>query len=158
MNDELPKAFPTGSALHVGYSTALLARATGTLGAIVTLSELERRSDVMTLLRSLYEHVALMAWLSTPPEDEHGAAWVRYDSERRLKADDDFTESEGPILTPQNREAAQRLVQASETAHDLLVSRPLSINVAKRKRKRPPDGHGPQRRGRPNDERRGCPS
>src|SRR5512132_4502770 len=54
---------------------ALIARATGSLEAILALVPLRREADADTLLRSLYRHVTTFAWLAGEPGEERMRRW-----------------------------------------------------------------------------------
>ncbi|HSY22816.1 MAG TPA: DUF5677 domain-containing protein [Polyangiaceae bacterium] len=49
----------------------------------------EHEAEAGMLLRVLYEHVVLFAWLATDPAT-HLPQWVRYDREYRIKADNNL--------------------------------------------------------------------
>jgi len=90
---------------------ALIARATGTLEAILALLPLEREADANTLLRSLFEHVATFAWLAAEPGEERMRRWLKSDAKARLRMDDDCREVGVPILAPPKRAEFERTVE-----------------------------------------------
>lgn len=58
--------------------------------SIAHLSELRRDHDVFILVRALYEHVAMLAWVSAPRSDSRLDIWFREDNRQRLKLDADI--------------------------------------------------------------------
>jgi hypothetical protein len=90
---------------------AFVARSTRLMQALVTLPD-EHESAAGVLLRVLFEHVALFAWLAIDPP-AHLPRWVRQDREWRIKADNDmaaaFNEN---LLTPAQKVAFEAEVAA----------------------------------------------
>lgn len=89
---------------------ALVARATGSLQAIMTLLPLDRDADALILLRSLYEHVTTFAWLSSEPTAERLGRWLKSDSVARIRADDDCVRLGMPILEADQRARLERTI------------------------------------------------
>lgn len=64
-------------------STALVARMAGLVDTMALLADKRRPSDVLVLLRVLYEHVVTFAWLAIDPQvrvekwSDHAAYWQR---------------------------------------------------------------------------------
>ena len=67
---------------------AFVARSTRLMQALVALPD-EHEAAAGVLLRVLFEHVALFAWLAIDPP-AHLPRWVRQDREWRIKADNDM--------------------------------------------------------------------
>jgi hypothetical protein len=89
---------------------ALIARATGTLEAILALLPLDREADAGALLRSLYEHVATFAWLAVDPGEERMSRWLKSDCKSRLQADDDCRKVGVELLAHEKRREFENTV------------------------------------------------
>lgn len=90
--------FPiTASAGDHQRIAALMARIVGSARAALTLSELDRRADLAVVVRSMYEHVVMFAWLTARKGQTHERLllWQRYTDEQILKFDNDTERSTG---------------------------------------------------------------
>jgi hypothetical protein len=95
---------------------ALIARATGSLEAILALVPLGREADADTLLRSLYEHVTTFAWLAGEPGEERMRRWLKSDCEARLRADEDCRKVGVKILDDDRRKEFEETAAARPKA------------------------------------------
>jgi hypothetical protein len=77
---------------------ALIARAAGTLEAMVELEPTDHPSDSATLARTLYEHVVHLAWLAAAPRPARLEEWQKDDLRRALVADKEMRERGGSGL------------------------------------------------------------
>jgi Family of unknown function (DUF5677) len=102
---------------------ALIARATGSLEAILALVPLKREADAGTLLRSLYEHVTTFAWLAAEPGAERMRRWLKSDCEERLRMDDDCRKVGVKILDDDIREGFEETVAALPKGMPVLLDR-----------------------------------
>jgi len=88
---------------------ALVARMAGTVEAMVTLRPLNREADALCLLRVLFEHAVLFAWLAAERSGERLACWRKHDALERLKADNDSRQDLGiSLLDDENRAIVER--------------------------------------------------
>jgi hypothetical protein len=76
-------------------ASGLLARSLTIAEAAVHLSALSRISELSTLVRSLYEHVVMLAWVAAPQDDSRLDIWQRYDDQQRLRLDADVSSIRG---------------------------------------------------------------
>jgi hypothetical protein len=102
---------------------ALIARATGSLEAILALVPLTREADADTLLRSLYEHVTTFAWLAAEPGEERMRRWLKSDCEARLRTDDDCRKVGVKILDDDRRKELEDTVAALPKGMPVLLDR-----------------------------------
>ena len=87
---ELPMSLEPFTPRFKVASAGLLARIL-TLGeSIVHLSETRRSMDLFILVRALYEHLVMLAWISAPRDDSRLDIWFREDNRQRLKLDADI--------------------------------------------------------------------
>lgn len=71
-------------------SIALFARCMTTAEVCLQVASLERRGDLMVLVRSLFEHLVMFAWLTGSKDGEHRLLlWQRYCDEHALKLDNE---------------------------------------------------------------------
>jgi hypothetical protein len=112
---------PAGAWPLVG--PALIARATGSLEAILALVPLRREADAGTLLRSLYEHVTTFAWLAAERGEERMRRWLKSDCEARLRTDDDCRKVGVKILDDDRREEFEETVAALPNGMPALLDR-----------------------------------
>lgn len=100
-----------------GY--AMMSRACGTLGSVMALIPERRASDAAVLTRVLYEEIVTFAWIGVDPSD-HAEAWVRWDRDWRIKADNDLQDiGAEPLLDPGVRQDFERGRDAGELMPDL---------------------------------------
>lgn len=85
----LPRMIPSSvdSAWELS-ATAILARMTGTLQAILRLRNLERAADETILARSLFDHAVMLAWLGADTDEDRMNRFKRADAAARLANDD----------------------------------------------------------------------
>jgi hypothetical protein len=102
---------------------ALIARATGSLEAILALVPLGREADADTLLRSLYEHVTTFAWLAGEPGEERMRRWLKSDCEARLRADEDCRKVGIKILDDDRRTEFEETAAALPKGMPALLDR-----------------------------------
>jgi hypothetical protein len=102
---------------------ALIARATGSLEAILALVPLGREADADTLLRSLYEHVTTFAWLAGEPGEERMRRWLKSDCEARLRADEDCRKVGVKILDDDRRTEFEETAAALPKGMPALLDR-----------------------------------
>ena len=70
---------PGDTATWAVVGLALIARAAGTLEAMVELEPTNHPSDSATLARTLYEHVVHLAWLAADPSPARLEQWQKDD-------------------------------------------------------------------------------
>jgi hypothetical protein len=102
---------------------ALIARATGSLEAILALVPLRREADADTLLRSLYEHVTTFAWLAAEPGEERMRRWLKSDCEARLRTDDDCRKVGVKTLDDDRRKELEDTVAALPQGMPVVLDR-----------------------------------
>lgn len=97
---QFPIVLSNEAQLPKRVAAGLIARAIGTSDAAVRLSYSERSVDLMILIRSLYEHVVTLAWITGDQVAalERLALLQRNDNEHRDKADREFEEILGREL------------------------------------------------------------
>ncbi len=101
---------------------ALVARAAGSLEAIMALRPLGREADPIILLRSLYEHVTTFAWLAAEPDADRMGRWLKSDRAMRIKIDDDCRRLNLPLLDDETRADFERIIASIPNAMpDLLL-------------------------------------
>ena len=96
-------------------SAALVARIL-TLGeSIVHLSALDRRAELFTLNRCLFEHVVMLAWIAAPRDDSRLDIWQLRDNRDRLKVFNDFTDhgADLDIATDADRDWLREAIEDS---------------------------------------------
>ncbi len=85
-----PATFKPAAPDLLRVSIGLLARCMTTGESCLHLAALDRRSDLMALARTLYEHTVTLAWLTGSPEGEQRMLlWQRYCDEHALRLDDE---------------------------------------------------------------------
>jgi hypothetical protein len=102
---------------------ALIARATGSLEAILALVPLGREADADTLLGSLYEHVTTFAWLAGEPGEERMRRWLKSDCEARLRTDEDCRRVRVKILDDDRRNEFEETAAALPKGMPALLDR-----------------------------------
>lgn len=82
-----PLRFPNDHFRLQRLSAALLARIIGSADAAAAVGDLDRRADLAAIMRSLYEHVVMLAWLNGSDSHRRMLLWQRYNDEARLRVD-----------------------------------------------------------------------
>lgn len=102
-----PLRFPVDRFRLQRFVAGLTSRIVGTADAATLLSELDRRADLAILVRSLYEHVLTLAWLTGDKSDTYARMLLlqRADDETALKVDrETVTILHGyPLMAPELR-------------------------------------------------------
>jgi hypothetical protein len=86
-----PLPFPVSRFPTQRIAAGLLARILGSAESAVTVSALARQADLAILVRSLYEHVVMLAWLTGDPDqcEERRSAWLAAGDRTTLLIDDE---------------------------------------------------------------------
>jgi hypothetical protein len=82
---EFPKVLSNDAPAYRRALLGLVARATGTMEAILHLAQLRREADLAVLIRSLCDHVTTLGWLAADPAANY-PLWHAEDARERLKA------------------------------------------------------------------------
>ena len=80
---EFPRTIDRDAPAYRVALHGLVARTTGTMEAILHLAELRREADLAVLLRSLYDHTTVLAWLAGDP-DANYPLWRAEDARQRV--------------------------------------------------------------------------
>jgi hypothetical protein len=102
---------------------AMLARACGSAESVIALAGQRRAVDAGALSRTLFEQVVTFAWIAIDPA-HNTDAWVRWDRQQRIKADNDFV-AHGlpPLLEPAIRQEFQAVIASGPVMPDNLTQR-----------------------------------
>lgn len=94
---------------------ALVARATGTMEAILCLAKIRREADLAVLVRALYDHTTILAWIAVDP-DANYALWRAEDARQRVNAHKDWERRWGrELLNPTRLAEFERIGIATST-------------------------------------------
>jgi hypothetical protein len=78
----------------------LVARTTGTMQAALHVAQLRREADLWPLIRSLFDHTTVLAWLAANPAANY-PLWKAEDARNRIKAHDGWVRDlRRELLTP----------------------------------------------------------
>jgi Family of unknown function (DUF5677) len=100
---------------------AMLFSATSCLVSLRSLAEAgtpRREEDAIVLLRRLYEHAVIFAWIAIDPAT-NAPQWVASDYQHRLRFDTDLTRLGVAGLTPQSRTDFQAFIDLHGTMPDV---------------------------------------
>ena len=93
-----------------------------------TVESSGRHSDAAVIARSLYEQVVTFAWIAIDPT-ENAKAWVRWDRQLRIKADNDLRDVGAEALLDQHtREDFERQIKEGPVMPDSLADRALATD------------------------------
>ncbi|MEA2192279.1 MAG: hypothetical protein QOI73_2400 [Solirubrobacteraceae bacterium] len=107
VDQRLPERFYRSEPRWRTALTGLMARIAGISGSIARLAEPEHVADALTLLRSLYDHTVLFAWLSISPE-ERVERWHEAARQQRLAMGADAQDNLGvPLFGDEDLEGAR---------------------------------------------------
>lgn len=107
----------------------LLAHATSIMDSVFILRETEHHNDASRLTRSLYDHVANMAWVSAPPVNDHLDRFMKSDLKKRLKEDAIVRELGFSYLTAENRASMEAQVDALDKEMPDLKERAVTADA-----------------------------
>ena len=95
-------------------SVGLLARCVTTAESCLHLAALDRRTDLMVAVRTLYEHTVMLAWLTGSDEGEHRMMLMeRHNDEQARKIDDEMVAAGGQSAIPDETRSAAAELAAS---------------------------------------------
>lgn len=107
---------------------AMISRACGTLESVMALFPRRRHTDAAVIARSLYEQVVTFAWIAIDPT-ENAPAWVRWDRQLRIKADNDLRDvGAEALLDKQTRDDFERQIDEGRVMPDSLADRALAAD------------------------------
>jgi hypothetical protein len=82
-----------------------------------------RHTDATVIGRSLYEQVVTFAWIAIDPA-EHAQAWVRWDGQQRIKADNDLHDvGADALLDEETRRDFEGQIEAGTSMPDSVADR-----------------------------------
>lgn len=116
---------------HTDWNTAgpaLMARATRSLQAIAVLQGGLFNADAGVVLRTMFEHVVTFAWLAADPSDRL-PAWVKYDRQKRIAADNDARAAGDSLLNDQERASFQQEIDTCSGNFPDLAARAHAADV-----------------------------
>jgi len=129
---------------HRLIAAGLLVKIASGAKASAALADSGSRSEVSPLVRSIYEHLVMLAWITAGDHDRRIHLWEKADLKKSLTIDRELEGLDGvPAMTPEQRRKAKedleaygpgsvptlqdRAKQADEYWHPLLVSENSSL-------------------------------
>jgi hypothetical protein len=123
VRSEYPKPISRDAPSYRIALHGLVARATGTMETILHVLELRREADLFVLIRSLYDHVAMLGWIASDPEPNY-ALWKAEDARQCIKAHEEWKRDLGEeLLEPAQLAEFQRLADEHHPGPTDLLSR-----------------------------------
>lgn len=125
-------------------AAGLLVKIASGAEASAALADSGTRSDLSPLVRSVYEHLVMLAWITADDHDRRVQMWEKADLKTSLTVDRELGELDGvPVMTPQQRQQTKddlrsygpevlptlkdRAREADEHWHPILVAEHMSL-------------------------------
>jgi Family of unknown function (DUF5677) len=125
---EFPRTIDRDAPAYRVALHGLVARTTGTMEAILHLAELRREADLVVLLRSLYDHTTVLAWLAGDP-DANYPLWRAEDARQRVKIHNEWDRSLGTeLLAPSSLAAFEQIAAETHAGPTNLIDRAIAAD------------------------------